>query len=140
MLLHDPHMNPEPILVISGLSYLIPTWAAYSRRRWYDAGTFLILTCTTVGFHGTRSETWFFLDCLAILNFMCLSAVRYRTWINWMAIMYSLISYFVGQRFLIMSFHPDWNTQMFFHSLMHLTTAASAYLSVCKADKICNID
>lgn len=130
MLLHDPHMIPEPILVVSGLSYLIPTWAACSRRRWYDAWTFLALTCTTVGFHGTRSETWFFLDCLAILNFMSLSAVRYRSWLHYMAIVYSLISYFVGQRFSIMSFHPDWNTQMFFHSLMHLSTAASAYLSL----------
>jgi cell shape-determining protein MreD len=43
-------------------------------------------------------------------------------------VVYSLVSYFVGQQFQILSFDPDWNTQMFFHSLMHLSTAYSAYL------------
>ena len=142
MIFHDPHMIPEPILVISGLSYLIPMCAAFSRKRWYDAGIFLALTCTTVGFLGTRSETWFFLDCLAILQFLGRGILLSRKtdsftfYSYWAAILYSLVSYFVGQQFSIMSFHPDWNTQMFFHSIMHLSSALSAYMVLCKIGKI----
>ena len=70
MLLHDPHMIPEPILVVSGLLYLIPAYYALLQKRTYSVATFSFLTFITVGFHGTRSETLFLLDCVAILNFL----------------------------------------------------------------------
>jgi len=132
--LHDPHKTPEPILVLSGLTYLVPAWVALQKNRSYDFATFTFLTFTTTGFHSTRSELLFALDCIAILNFlgrslyMSVNADTYTRSIYGLSVAYSLTSYFVGQRYKIMSFHPDWNTQMFFHSLMHLSTAYSAYV------------
>lgn len=132
--LHDPHKTPEPILVLSGLTYLVPAWVALQKDRTYDFVTYTFLTFTTTGFHSTRSETLFTLDCLAILNFLGRSMYlstevdSYARSIYAFSVIYSLTSYFVGQRYKIMSFHPDWNTQMAYHSLMHLSTAYSAYV------------
>ena len=131
-MLHDPHQTPEPILVVSGLTYLIPFYTAYKKGAEYDAYTCLFLTFTTVGFHGTRSEVIFALDCLAIVNFLArywyLAKNSKFACMYYSSVIYSLVSYFVGQQYSILSFDPDWNTQMFYHSLMHLSTAYSAYL------------
>jgi hypothetical protein len=134
MLLHDPHTIPEPILVLSGLSYLAPAYVTCMANQHWSCFTYLYLTFTTVGFHATRNEFFFFLDCLAILNFLVHSSYRFfyvRQWIRivyTMSIIYSLTSYLVGMNYKIMSFHPDWNTQMLHYCLMHLSTAYSAYL------------
>ena len=133
-MLHDPHKIPEPVLVVSGLSYLIPFYMAVRKGRAYDATTYLCLTLTTVGFHSTRDETLFLLDCIAILNFLyrsyTLSTERstFCQRVYLVSVLYSLVSYFVGRQYTILSFHPDWNTQMFFHSLMHLSTSYYSYL------------
>ena len=131
-MLHDPHKTPEPILVVSGLTYLIPFYVAYKRGAAQEAYTCLFLTFTTVGFHGTRSEIMFALDCVAIVNFLAryqyLAKKSKVAYVYYFSVVYSLISYFVGQQYQILSFDPDWNTQMFFHSLMHLSTSYSAYL------------
>jgi hypothetical protein len=132
-MLHDPHQIPEPFLVLTGLSYLVPTYMAYSRKRTYDTLTFLALTCTTIGFHGTRNEFIFYLDCLAILNYLArglwLAKSKRLALISYViAVTYSLVSYFVGRYYKVMSFHPEWNIQMVYHGLMHISTAYSAYL------------
>ena len=131
-MLHDPHQTPEPILVVSGLTYLIPSYIAYKNGSVKEAATCLFLTFTTVGFHGTRSEALFALDCIAIVNFLArywyLAKKSRFAYVYYMSVLYSLVSYFVGQQYKIMSFDPDWNTQMMYHSLMHLSTAYSAYL------------
>ena len=126
-------MIPEPILVVSGLTYLLPTYIAVTKGRTYDAVTYFFLTCTTVGFHGTRSEAIFALDIIAIMNFLARSYQLSQEvstcsvlFLN-TAITYSLVSYFAGAYLKAMSFDPDWNTQMAFHSAMHLLTAAASY-------------
>jgi len=48
MLLHDPHMIPEPILVVSGLLYLVPAYYAFLQKRAYSLATLSFLTFTTV--------------------------------------------------------------------------------------------
>lgn len=53
-MLHEPHTIPEPILVLSGLSYAVPACLAYRQGRSYSVATNLYLLATTVGFHGTR--------------------------------------------------------------------------------------
>ena len=132
-MLHDPHKIPEPILVASGLTYIIPCYLAFQNNRTYDASTYLFLTFTTVGFHGTRNEI-FALDCIAILNFLArhlylFKKVSYTAQAIYVAsVIYSLTTYFVGQQYKTMSFDPDWNIQMFYHSLMHLTTSYSSYV------------
>lgn len=137
-MLHDPHKIPEPILVISGLTYLVPFYVAISKKRRYDACSYLFLTFTTVGFHSTRNETLFILDCGAIINFLlmnyllslerrvsCSSKIIFLV-----SVLYSLTSYFLGKYYNIMSFHPDWNTQMLYHSLMHISSSYSSYLMI----------
>ena len=132
-MLHDPHKTPEPVLVISGLTYLFPFYVAIKHNRVYDASTYMFLTFTTVGFHGTRNETLFVLDCFAILNFLlrtyflALKCSKQSQAIFYASVVYSFTSYFVGRHYKIMSFHPDWNTQMAYHSIMHLSTSYSAY-------------
>ena len=137
MKLHDSHMIPEPILVISGLSYLFPLYVAYKKNNKYALSTYVFLTFTTIGFHGTRYEWFFILDCLAICNFifqtlhlsLSLQSKHLMIQIIYIfSIVYSLTSYFIGFQYSILSFHPDWNTQMFYHSLMHFFTSYSAYI------------
>ena len=133
-MLHDPHKIPEPILVISGLTYLFPFYIAITNNRLYDASTYIFLTFTTVGFHSTRNESLFILDCGAIINFLLRSSYLSLQCSNTSkliflySIIYSLTSYFIGKHYRIMSFDPDWNTQMAYHSLMHISTAYSSYL------------
>ena len=133
-MLHDPHKIPEPLLVVSGLTYLFPYYLAVKNRRFYDASTYLFLTFTTVGFHSTRDETFFILDCVAIINFLlrnyylCLQSSNLTQALFFISVSYSFMSYFLGRYYSVMSFHPDWNTQMFYHSLMHITTSASSYI------------
>lgn len=132
-MLHDPHTIPEPVLVLSGLTYLFPFYLALSSRRLYDASTYIFLTFTTVGFHSTRNEILFILDCGAILNFLVrvyylsLKCSNISQNMFLASVIYSFISYFLGKYYSIMSFHPDWNTQMMYHSIMHLSTSYSSY-------------
>ena len=65
---------PEPILVVSGLTYLVPFYSALLSGRKGDAYSYLFLTFTTVGFHGTRNEVFFALDCIAIMIFLLRSS------------------------------------------------------------------
>jgi len=133
-MLHDPHTIPEPVLVISGLTYVFPLYIAIQNNRVYDASTYIFLTCTTIGFHSTRNETFFILDCWAILNFLLRAyyiSLQCRTMsqvIFNMSVIYSFTSYFLGKYYSILSFDPNWNTQMFYHSLMHISTAYSSYI------------
>lgn len=135
-MLHDPHKISEPILVFSGLTYLIPFYTAISSNRIYDASTYMFLTFTTVGFHSTRNETLFILDLWAITNFLLrnyylsLYCSNFSRSLFLSSVIYSFISYFVGKYYNILSFHPDWNTQMAYHSLMHLSTSYSSYLII----------
>ena len=107
---------------------------ALQKERGYDATTYLCLTLTTVGFHSTRYETLFALDCLAILNFLYRSYIlslqcsSFCKRVYLLSVTYSMVSYFVGRQYSILSFHPDWNTQMLFHSFMHLSTSYSSYV------------
>jgi hypothetical protein len=135
-MLHDPHKIPEPILVVSGLTYLFPFFIAISNKKIYDASTYIFLTFTTVGFHSTRNETLFILDCVAILNFLLrtyyisLQCSNTSKNIFLMSVIYSFTSYFLGKYYNIMSFHPNWNTQMIYHSFMHLSTSYSSYIII----------
>jgi hypothetical protein len=133
-MLHDPHTIPEPILVLSGTAYLFPAYLAYRISASYQMWSYLFLTGTTMGFHGTRNETLFHLDCIAILNFIGCSLLEsygsssYAGRLFAASLAYSLTSYFIGRQYRIMSFHPDWNTQMAYHAAMHLSTAYSAHV------------
>ena len=133
MKLREDHLIPEPVLVFSGLSYLIPAYVAYSARLDYSLFSCLFLTFTTVGFHGTRQEWLFQLDLLAILNYnICAIYNVYKVGpaaalIWYVAISYSILSYFGGQRYAVLSFDPNWNIQMFFHSFIHFSTCYAAY-------------
>ena len=135
-MLHDPHKIPEPILVVSGLTYLFPFYIAITNNKIYDASTYMFLTFTTVGFHSTRNEILFILDCFAILNFLLrtsyisLECSNISKTVFLLSVIYSSISYFLGKYYTIMSFHPNWNTQMIYHSFMHLSTAYSSYIII----------
>ena len=122
-------MIPEPILVASGTTYLIPAYLAYTHGYTYTAGSLAAITFTTVTFHATRQEWLFTLDCMAILNFLATlwhnsnyasADTRYLAGIS---VAYSLNSYFIGRIYGNMSFDPIWDKQMLFHSLMHVLTA-----------------
>lgn len=131
--LRETHMTPTPFLVFSGLSYLIPAYAAAEAGLPYSLASTLFLTATTVGFHGTRQDWLFQLDLLAILNYnICAIYNIYKVGpaavlIWYVAVSYSVLSYFGGQRYNVLSFDPNWHIQMFFHSFIHFSTAYGAY-------------
>jgi len=134
--LHDPHKISEPILVLSGLSYLIPAYRAYHGGNMEMLVACGFLTFTTVGFHYSRNDYFFAIDLIAIINFLvadykaALVSGRYAEAVFFLSTIYSLTSYFLGRQYKIMSFDPDWNTQMFWHALMHVSSAYSAYVSL----------
>lgn len=131
--LRDTHTIPEPFLVFSGLSYLIPAYVAAKAGLSYSLASTLFLTFTTIGFHGTRQDWLFQLDLLAILNFNIIAIYNiYKVGpaavLLWcVAVPYSILSYFGGQRYGVLSFDPNWHIQMFFHSFIHFSTAYVAY-------------
>jgi hypothetical protein len=127
------HMIPEPFLVMTGMTYLLPAYLAYEKSLWYCMASSLFVMLTTMSFHWFRTDLTFAIDVIAILNYVACGLYNcYYTdysatgvWIG--AISYSLYSYFVGQQLNILSFDPDWATQMFFHGLIHFSTAYSAW-------------
>ena len=141
------HMIPEPYLVMTGMSYLLPAWLAYESGFYYSMSSCLFICATTMSFHWFRQQWMFEADVIAILNYIgWLMFNVYRAGPSaagvW-ALMggYSFYSYFVGQQLSILSWDPDWTTQMFFHGLMHMSTAYSAWYSFTKrlenGDGIC---
>jgi hypothetical protein len=126
-------MIPEPYLVITGMTYLLPAWLAWESRFYYSMASCLVLCLTTMSFHWFRYQWLFELDVLAILNYTICSLYNiYHAGLPaagiWaLSVGYSLYSYFVGQQLHILSWDPDWMTQMFFHGLMHISTAYSAW-------------
>jgi hypothetical protein len=112
----------------------------YQRGYTYTALSNSLLGLTTIGFHGTRNETIFVLDCLAILNYIACGAYNSYTTtpharrMFHASLLYSLVSYFVGQQLQTMSFDPDWNRQMAFHSFMHLSSVYSALVFIAYKD------
>lgn len=127
------HMISAPYLVITGMTYLLPAWLAWEKGFYYSMISSIVLATTTMSFHWFRHQWLFELDVVAILNYnMCSLYNIYHAGPSavgiWaLAVGYSLYSYFVGQQLSILSWDPDWNTQMFFHGLMHLSTAYSAW-------------
>jgi len=135
-LLHDEHTHPEPYLVLTGLLLLFPAAKAYYLNELYVSGSLAFLSFTTVGFHGTRNEYFFILDLVAITNYIIGGAisVHHKTsremLVFYVCLIYSIVSYFVGRQYKVYAFDPDWNTQMFWHVLIHVfsTYAAFVYL------------
>ena len=132
------HMIPEPYLVITGMSYLMPAWLAWKTGFYYSLASNLFLCATTMSFHWFRSQWLFELDVVAVLNYVaCCSFNAYYAGPSAMGVWvfsasYGVYSYFVGQQLSILSWDPDWNTQMFFHGLMHLSSAYGAWYVLTK--------
>ena len=130
--LHDDHKYSEPYLVLTGVTLLVPAVNAYYLNNLYVSGSLAFLSFTTVGFHGTRNEYFFILDLVAITNYIIGSGILVHQKTSreiiayWVCILYSLVSYFLGRQYKIFSFDTDWNTQMFWHGLMHLFSAYSS--------------
>lgn len=138
MVWRQDHMIPEPFLVITGMSYLLPAWLAWRSGFTYSAISNLALCATTMGFHWFRTQQFFELDVLAILNYNLCAAYNLPR-AGWpaagvwgLATGYSVYSYFVGQQLGILSWDPDWNTQMIFHGLIHLSTAYTSWICFTK--------
>jgi len=130
--LHDDHKYSEPILVLTGLSYLFPAFFALQKEEYYLSCSLVFLCSTTVLFHGTRWEYFFYIDVVAILNYIAYALylspemTARQLHATWFPVVFGFYTYFVGMRYQIFSFDPDWNTQMFWHGLMHLFSAYSA--------------
>ena len=136
------HMIPEPYLVITGMSYLLPAWLAWKSGFYYSLATCLFLCATTMSFHWFRAQWLFELDVVAVLNYvLCCSFNAYYAGPSAMGVWvfsgsYGLYSYFVGQQLSILSWDPDWNTQMFFHGLIHLSTAYGFWYALTKRNEL----
>jgi hypothetical protein len=110
---------------------MFPAYTAYMQEEYYLTVTLLFLTTTTVLFHGTRWEYFFYLDLIAILNFI--GYVAYLScWMTprqlhaaWFPVVFGIYTYFIGQHYKLFSWDPDWNTQMFWHGFMHIFSAYS---------------
>jgi hypothetical protein len=136
------HIIPEPYLVITGMSYLMPAWLAWKSGFYYSLASNLFLCATTMSFHWFRTQWLFELDVVAVLNYvLCCSLNGYYAGPSAMGVWvfsasYGVYSYFVGQQLSILSWDPDWNTQMFFHGLMHLSSAYGAWYVLTKRNEL----
>ena len=132
--LHDDHTHSEPYLVLTGLSYLLPAFFAIQKEEYYLAGSLVFLCSTTVLFHGIRWEYFFYIDVVAILNYVgyCLYLSPEMTYRQlhaaWFPVVFGFYTYFVGMKYRLYSFDPDWKTQMFWHGLMHIFSSYSALI------------
>jgi hypothetical protein len=136
MQLRDTYTDPEPILVLSGLIYLVPAY--YGFKYVYLRNSLLFLTLTTVGFHGTRHEYFFIIDVIAILNYIIICGWQYVSLLTnkekhtfYLAVIFAGYIHFVGQRYSIYNFDPNWNIKMFFHTLIHFFSAYTAHVTIC---------
>ena len=136
MKLLDYHSDPEPILVLTGLTFLIPAYYAMMQEHVYLMCSYVLLCSTTILFHSTRQPFFFCIDAFAILNHIIGGGIivyhqsdRERIAMIF-ATTYSFITYFVGQQYNLFSFDPDWNIKMFFHSLMYLFSGYAACVSL----------
>jgi hypothetical protein len=130
--LYDNHSYPQPMLSLTGVSYLYPAFVALEKEQYYLACSLVFLTSTTILYHGTRWKYFFYLDLIAASHYVGYGAylspgmtakVLYTVWFPFL---YGLFVYFVGMKYNIFAFDPDWNTQMFFHGLMHIFSSYSS--------------
>jgi len=136
------HMIPEPYLVITGMTYLMPAWLAWKSGFYYSLASNVFLCATTMSFHWFRSQWLFELDVAAVLNYVAYCSLNayyagpsaMGVWV--FSTSYGVYSYFVGQQLSILSWDPDWNTQMFFHGLIHLSSAYGAWYVLTKHNEL----
>ena len=130
--LHDNHLYSEPLLSLTGLSYLYPAFIAIEKEEYYLACSLVFLCSTTILYHGTRWEYFFYLDLIAMSHYVgygaYLSSAMTAKVLHtvWFPVAYGLYVYFIGMNYKIFAFDPDWNTQMFFHGLMHIFSSYSS--------------
>ena len=131
-MIRDAHMKPEPILVITSLIFAVPSYIAFKQNKIYDCLTCLSLMCTSIGFHKLRTQTLFIVDFIAVCHFSVriwyLSHLMEMYLVYYISVFYSVISFYVGHKYKIMSYDPNWNIQMFYHALIHFLTAYSYYI------------
>ena len=109
---------------------------AYECEKYYLSTSLTLLTITSVCFHGTKTKYFFILDQAAIFNYMFYGLYKTSTltnkdkFITYFVIIYTIVTYFGGKQYNILSFDPNLNLQQFFHSLIHIFTGYSAYTCI----------
>jgi hypothetical protein len=125
--------SPSPFLCLTGLSYLLPAYIAYTRGHYWTSGASVFLASTSVGFHWTHREDILAVDRLAILQYFACAIYESRGWsavCTSMSVVYCLVAYFLGQQCSTMCFDPNPSVQSLFHAMIHLSTATAAVLAV----------
>lgn len=125
--------NPQPIYELAlsgGTFYAYVAYVAYPMMPVYLLS--LLLSLTSVWFHGFRSPVSFWIDQLALHLWVC--SVVYEAYIrNWIAfglamlcILYAFLMFYVGQLRNTYAYHPSRFWSIFFHTSVHMTSAMSA--------------
>ena len=124
--MRDPHTTPEPLLVLTGMLYLIPAWIGWESGFHPSALSSLFLAFTSMSFHWFRTDWLFYLDVIAIFIYSLFGLhSSYKAGVASNALYvfvigYAVFVYIVGQQYSILAFDPEWNTQQFFHGLIHV--------------------
>jgi len=136
MNLYDVHPRPAPILVLTGLTFLIPAYKAMLQEHAYLMWTYLFLCSTTILFHSTRLPFFLYIDVVAVFNHIIGGAFIVYHQSNRERIpmifttTYSFVTYLFGSQYNLFSFDSDWNIKMFFHILMYIFSVYAAFVSL----------
>jgi len=124
---------PSPYLVITGMTYLLPAWLAYEKGFHYSLVSSLCLTATTMLYHWFHYDYLLVLDTLAVANYCVCSLYNIyhagpaAVGVWGLSVGYTAYVYFIGNHLSILAWDPHWPTRMFFHGLIHFSTAYTAW-------------
>ena len=132
-------MEPNPYLVVSSLFLALPSIPMLMREQYL--GTFITLSCFTCSiiYHATKPKypiILFFDKIFANLT------VIYGTYVVTRGLPYSLapysmlsggaiILYYVGEKYKLFVWHPDYHIATGWHAMMHIFCSISSIWLVC---------
>lgn len=115
------------------MTYFLPAWLAYEKGLPYSFASCLYLGITSMLYHWFHYDWLLIADVAGVAN-ICILGVYTMYYagpgyigIAALSASYSAYTFFVGKWLSILAWDPDWATRMFFHGLIHLSTAYTAW-------------
>ena len=117
-------MEPNPYLVASSLTFIIPTTLAAYNQQWLHYSILLNLMLMSSLYHATKNITLFYLDqvaCFALTaSTIRLSLINNHYTVPITTIGYTIGTYYGGYMYNTFIWSPDKSVATFYHVIMHI--------------------
>jgi len=128
----------EPELIVSGLTFLVPAWVAWTGGQWVSTVALLTLTATSTVWHTIHQEWVRPFDIAAMVVVVILEFYNSvlagvdGIVLGLLACLYGFIAYYWGYVDSTFCFGQSYAQQMRFHAILHVVVATVFTLNLLK--------